>query len=388
MKALSWLRMRPRTLASAAAVTVGAVTITTLALAYDGNPTTEVDLNDGGVWITKSSDLLVGHFNNESTLLDGGLRTTGQEFDILQDESTVVVVNRDESTLTPVNPATVALGDATSIPGSAKVALGDKTTAILDPGSGDLWVVPPQNLNGFEFAASEPVAELGKDADVTVGDDGTVYAVSPAQSAVYTIPVSPQGDPGEPESAAVDGLETGSEASITAVGATPVVLDRGQGVVMTPGGFRSEIDDADSAVLQQASGEAGDVAVATGSALLRVPLDGGEPAEKSVKGKGVPAAPVHVAGCTYGAWAGSGAFVRDCGGDASDLSERIPGLKPSASLTFRVNRDVVVLNDVIGGMAWIATDSLQQVDNWNDITPPEGETEEEENTTEETVETS
>ncbi|WP_243233723.1 Ig-like domain-containing protein, partial [Microbacterium sp. CIAB417] len=81
-------------------------------------------------------------------------------------------------------------------------------------------------------------------------------------------------------------------------------------------------------------------------------------------------------------------FVRECPGEGSDLSEEIPGIKPSADLTFRVNRDVIVLNDVVGGAAWIATDSLQQVDNWNDITPPEGETEEEENTTEETVETS
>ncbi|UJP09190.1 Ig-like domain-containing protein [Microbacterium sp. KUDC0406] len=388
MKALSWVRTRPKTLASAAAVTVGVVTITTLAMAYDGNPTTEVDLNDGGVWITKASDLLVGHFNNESTLLDGGLRTTGQDFDILQDESTIMVVNQDDSTLTPVDPATVSLGDATSIPAGAKVALREQTTAILDPASGDLWVVPPQNLGGFEFAGADPVAELGKNADVAVGDDGTVYAVSPSKSAIYTIPVTPQGDPEEPTSAAVEGLKTGSKASITTVGETPVVLDPAQGVVMTPDGLRTEIGDADSAVLQQVSGETDAVVVATASELVRVPLDGGEADVTSTRSHGVPAAPVQVLGCTYGAWGGSGAFVRDCAGDGADLAERIPGLKPSGTLEFRVNRDVVVLNDVVGGMAWIATESLQQVDNWNDITPPEGETEDEEDTTEETVETS
>ena len=35
---------------------------------------------------------------------------------------------------------------------------------------------------------------------------------------------------------------------------------------------------------------------------------------------GVPAAPVYLNGCVYGAWAGAGEFVRDCAGDAYDLS--------------------------------------------------------------------
>ena len=70
MKALSWMRARPKTLASAAGVTVGVIALTTMAFTYEGFPTTKVDLNDGGVWITKTSSLLVGHFNHESTVLD------------------------------------------------------------------------------------------------------------------------------------------------------------------------------------------------------------------------------------------------------------------------------------------------------------------------------
>ena len=388
MKALSWVRARPKALASAAAVTAGVVTITTLALAYDGKPTTEVDLNDGGVWITKSSSLMVGHFNNESTVLDGGLRTTGEDFDILQDESTVLVVNRDESTVTSVDPARVALGDPTAIPGGAQIALGEDTAAILEGQSGSLWVRQASRLSGFKFAGSDPLLELGKGAAVTVGVDGTVYAVSPEKSAVYTIGVTPQGDPEEPTEASVEGLKKDSTPTITAVGDVPVVLDPEQGVVMTPGGFRTEIADADTAVLQQASQGTEAVTVATATDLLRIPLDGGEVESVGSGSEGSPSAPVSVLGCSYGAWSGSGLFVRDCAGESSDLKAPIPDVKPTANLTFRVNRDVIVLNDVVGGAAWIATDSLQQVDNWNDLTPPEGETQEEEDTTEETVETS
>lgn len=387
MKALSWLRARPKTAASVAGVTAAVVAIGTLAFAYEGNPTTKVDLNDGGVWITKSSALMVGHFNNESTLLDGGLRTTGESFDILQDASTVLVTDRSNATLTSVDSAHVSLGDSATIPGSAKVALGAQTAAILDTESGDLWVVPVKGISGFELQGTDPLIELGKNSDVTVGQDGTVYAVSGESAEVTTVPVSKEGEALEPTSASLGELDASIAPSITVVGATPVVLSQADSAVMTPGGFRTEITEADSAVLQQASAATGAVTVATASQLINVPLDGGEVSTTKAGGNGTPAAPVSLLGCQYGAWSGAGTFVRECPGDGDDLKEEVPGVESSATLTFRVNRDVIILNDTVGGAAWLADESLQQVDNWDDLTPPEGETENEEDTTQETVET-
>lgn len=387
MKALSWLRAKPKTAASVAGVTAAVVAIGTLAFAYEGNPTTKVDLNDGGVWITKSSALMVGHFNNESTLLDGGLRTTGESFDILQDESTILVTDRTNGTLTAVDPARVSLGDATTIPGSAKVALGSQTAAILDTDSGDLWVLPVKAISGFELQGADPLVELGKNSDVTVGQDGTVYAVSGESAEVVTVPVDNEGEALEPSTAPLEGLDASVAPTITAVGTTPVVLSPADSAVMTPGGFSTEIPEADSAVLQYSSAATDGVTVATASQLIDVPLDGSEPAVTESGGNGTPAAPVSLLGCSYGAWSGSGTFVRECPGDGDDVSEQIPGVEQSASLTFRVNRNVIILNDTVGGAAWLADESLQQVDNWNDLTPPEGETEDEEDTTQETVET-
>ncbi|MBO9625544.1 MAG: hypothetical protein J7484_04120, partial [Microbacterium sp.] len=169
------MRTRPKSLAAGALLTVGAVAITTMAFAYEGNPTTKVDLNDGGVWITKTSSLLVGHFNHESTVLDGGLRTIGDDYDILQDETNIVVVDQGASTISAIDPARVSLADSAAIPGSSKVALGNRTAAILDRKSGDLWVVPVKAISGFEVKAAEPVAQLGAGADVTVAKDGTVF---------------------------------------------------------------------------------------------------------------------------------------------------------------------------------------------------------------------
>lgn len=387
MKAMSWMRARPKTLASAAAVTVGMVAITTMAFAYEGFPTTKVDLNDGGVWITKTSSLLVGHFNHESTVLDGGLRTTGENYDILQDGAHVLVVDENASTVTAVDPARVSLGDSAAVPGAAKIALGNRTTAILDKKTGELWVVPVQGVSGFEPESQEPAAELGADADVAVAADGTVFGLSPERGEVVTVPVDAEGEARDASTASLGEDGASSGATITAVGSTPVVLDPAAGVVMTPGGMRTEVAGAADAVLQQASAENDAVTVATADALVEVPLDGAEPSAVSAGATGTPAAPVYLRGCTYGAWAGSATFIRECPGSASDVNATVEGAQDSASLVFRVNRDVIILNDAVGGAAWLADESLQRVDNWNDLTPPEGETENEDDSTEETVET-
>lgn len=387
MKALTWMRARPRRLASAAGVAAGAIALTTLAFSYQGNPTTKVDLNDGGVWITKTSSLLVGHFNNESTLLDGGLRTTGENYDILQDKANVLVVDQTSSTVTAVDPARVTLGDSAKIPASAKVALGDRTAAVLDRDSGSLWVVPVRGIAAFEPDTAEPTAELGEGADVTVAKDGTVFGLSSARGEIVTVPVDREGQPLDSSTASVGDLDASASPQITAVGRTPIVLDTAAGVVTTPGGFRTEIADAADAVLQQPSDPSSAVLVATGDELLSVPLDGGEPTGTKAGGKGEPAAPVSLRGCAYGAWAGSARFIRDCTGDANDVDKEVPGAENSTALTFRVNRDVIILNDSVGGAAWLADESLSQVDNWEDLTPPEGESDDQEDTTEETVQT-
>ncbi|WP_286299863.1 Ig-like domain-containing protein [Microbacterium suwonense] len=388
MKALSWVRARPKTLAATAGVVVGAVALTGMAFAYDGLPTAKVDLNDGGVWLTKSSSLLVGHFNHESTVLDGGLRTSSENYDILQDAETVLVVDQGDSTVTAVDPARMSLTDSATIPGDAKVALGNRTAAILDRASGSLWVVGVDEIAGFDIATADTVRELGKNADVAVGHDGTVYAVSAKDGDIVTVPVDEQGSPLDPSAASVAGIDKTSRPTITAVGDVPVVLDAESGVVAGPRGLEEKIDGARDAVLQQASGAADSVAIATPSALLSVPLDGGDITRSEVGGTGAPAAPVFLGGCTYAAWGGSARFLRDCIGERNDVDAEIPGADESTRLQFRVNRDVIVLNDVVGGEAWLADESLQRVDDWSILAPPEGESEDEDESTEETVETS
>ncbi|MBN9185468.1 MAG: tandem-95 repeat protein, partial [Microbacterium sp.] len=386
MKSFAWLRARPRAFASVAVIAAGAVALTTLAFVYQGNPTTEVDLNDGSVWVTKQSSLMVGHFNHESRVLDGGLRAASDQYDVLQSGDTVLLHDESGNAITAVDPATVALTSSADLPAGAQVVLGGQTVAVLDPAKGSLWVVPAGGISGFTAASTRPVARLGADAAVTVGGDGTVYAVSVKNRKLVTVPVDAEGVPGAVSTAALDALPATAKASITVVGTTPVVLDSASGTVLDAFGLHEKLKGGESAVLQQPSASADAVTVATTDALLRVPLDGSTPTSRAAGGSGVAAAPVWLNGCAYGAWSGSARYVRDCPGTADDMAMDVPGADARTQLEFRVNRDVVVLNDIVGGSAWMASDSMQQVDNWDDLTPPKGDTEDnDETTTEQTI---
>lgn len=382
MRSFAWLRARPRTLASAGVVSAAAVAITTLAFVYDGLPTTEVDLHDGGVWVTKQSSLLVGHFNHESEVLDGALRTPSQDYDILQSGATVLMVDAENSTVSTVDPANVALAEPADLPGSAVVALGGQTVAVLDTAKGGLWVAPAGG--SLKVKGEDPLAELGKGAAVAVGLDGTVYAVSPDKGEIVVVRTDAEGEPGDPESRPLDGLKKDAKASITVVGDQPVVLDSDSGTVFVNG---TQVKVPEATEVQQPSAAADAVAVATSSGLVRVPFDGSKPQTTDAGRDGTPTAPVYLDGCTYAAWSGSGRFVRDCTGDADDLKSDVKGLEPTSVLRFRVNRDVIVLNDVVSGATWMAVEDLQRVDNWDEITPPEGDSEDDEQTTEDTTET-
>ncbi|WP_203581043.1 Ig-like domain-containing protein [Microbacterium hibisci] len=386
MRSFAWLRARPRTLASAGAVTAAAVTVTTLAFVYQGLPTTEVDLHDGGVWVTKQSSLLVGHFNHESQVLDGALRTTSDDYDILQSGGTVLVVDDTNASVGVVDPGMVALSGAASLPGDAKVTLGGDTVAILDRASGDLWVTLAAGVGAFQIEGTDPTANLGKGADVAVGLDGVVHGVSAETSELVTVRIGDDDAPAEPVRSGLPELDENAELSITAVGDKPVVLDTATGTVIADG-RATVVDGGRSAVLQHPSAAAAAVSLSTASAFVRVPFDGSGPTEVEAGGEGSPAQPVWLDGCGYAAWSGSGRFVRDCAGDADDLEADIEGIEPTSLLKFRVNRDVVVLNDIVGGATWMAAEDMQRVDNWDELTPPEGETENEEQTTEETTET-
>jgi hypothetical protein len=175
------------------------------------------------------------------------------------------------------------------------------------------------------------------------------------------------------ESSTWDGLKGAGDLQISVVGDQPVVLDAAAGKLFLPGGREVPLADAREAKLQQPGPASDTVAVATGKALLRQPLNGTAAKAVTFGGQGVPAAPVQLGGCVHAAWSGANKYVRDCANDSDNKNVAVPKASASPSYVFRVNRDLVVLNDVNSGNVWLVNQNMQLVNNWDDVVPPKNQ---------------
>ncbi|NNH51323.1 tandem-95 repeat protein [Promicromonospora citrea] len=376
------MNVSPRSAVSAGVVTLFTGALVLLAVLQQGEATAEVDLDDSGVWVTKTSAGLLGRFNTEAEALDGTLLAGSSTFDVQQAAYRVLMTDPGAATANPVDPAHLALDGTMTVPAGSVVASGGSTTAVLDPDDGRLWVLPFSGAAQFDEEQLEPTAELAPGTRVAVGTDGTVYAAVPRQGRLVTVPTTTAGVAGEPTETELS-VAQDAEVELTAVGDDPVVLDRTAGALVLPGGDVVDLTDAASARLQQPSGAADAVVVATPQGLVTQPLSGDDATTR--RASGTPAAPVQLGGCTYGAWSGTGQVVRDCSGTDRDVDETLEGA--DGELAYRVNRLAIVLNDVADGTLWMAADDFEKVDDW-DLTMPEeaeGEKVESETTTPEMV---
>lgn len=362
------LMRRRGALASGATLAATALVISTLAVIYPGVPTADVKLDDGGVWVTKSNDLLVGHLNYPSRLLDGAARARAGEFDVLQDAATVIVHDQTNATLTLVDPATVELSNPTAVPAGADVALGATTIAVRAGNA--LHVVAADALTGATFAEDAATAEVGTGGGVAVSSDGDyVFAVSAAEGTLTRVATTGADGSSIDTVVSLDGVDRNARLQVAAINDSGVVFDSATGTLYRPDGSAIVIPGGEDGALQR-SGAGQDAAfVSTPSALVRVPLGGGDPEVIAVVGEGAPAAPVWLSGCAYAVWSGTGAYVRSCTGETEPVVKEID-VAPSATLVLRMNRRVVVVNDISGGTVWVVESEIEKVDNWTDVTPP------------------
>ncbi|WP_435736809.1 Ig-like domain-containing protein [Cellulosimicrobium sp. PMB13] len=355
-------------------VSVFSTAVVGLALWYEGEATADVELNDSGVWVTKTSSGELGRFNYASQAIDGVLVAGSASFDVQQDEGRVLLDDDGTGTASPVEVAHLTLGGQVRVPAGAQVASGGATTAVLDGEEGLLWVLPFDGATAFDPEETEPVAELEGDGALTVSGDGTVFVAVPSTGTLWTVETSGKGVvEGAPGTADLP-VSPGADLAVTSVGDEPVVLDRSASTLVLPGGRTVPVEDGEGARLQQPSAASADVVVATSSGLVTQPLDGGDALTRSAQGS--PSAPVQLDGCTYGAWGSTGQVVRDCAGTDRDLDKRLEGVDPQARLEYRVNRHVIVLNDLAAGTLWMAADEYEKVDDWDVQIPEEAEGEE------------
>ncbi|RIJ77490.1 fibronectin type III domain-containing protein [Nakamurella silvestris] len=396
---------------------LAASVVTVLATQVDGYATTQVDLSAPLVWVTSDSQLSVGRVNKQINELDAAVLIS-DSIDVLQEKDTVLVTDRKERVIRPIDVSTAVAGSRIAMAASGDAVLGGDILAVSDAATGAIWAGAPLSLAGLDPSLTPPAVVTGASVAMTVSRLGTVFAVVPGGSDLWTLPLgsgtapaasaspasstaastatappstagagSGGSDPSAaPEPTTLPGEPLGTEKvgglsalDITAVGDVPVVLDRDSGRLLV-GGHEIPVPGGQGAVLQQPGPAADDVLVATGTALLRVPLSGGDPVTVTDAVSGEPAAPVWLNGCAHAAWAGTAStYVFACGTDAAVLTP-IGGSVGSKSLVFRVNRDVVVINDRATGQIWsIDPEGLTLIDNWEsvkDLEQPEEDSQE------------
>jgi hypothetical protein len=343
------------------------VVLAVLALANPGAPIAQLALNDGGVWLTNTSTLKLGRLNSQIDELNGGVVAASQTFDVLQDASDVLLV--EGGTIARVDPAAVTVGRSAQIPANAKVSIARGTVAVVDPGTGDVWVTRMDAVEGLS-TTSAPDLVLGKGGGAVVAQDGTVLAVAAAGGLVSRFRLT-TGAPDVESAGTLGGGSSGQSVQVdatTAVGSTLAAL--AGTTLLLPDRTVDLSAYGPDLVLQRPGPDADAVLVSGRTALVSVPLAGGPPVVYPTGGSGTPAAPVRVDGCAHAAWAATQAnYLRVCGTQAP-VADVLEGLTSQEVLSFRVNRSVVVLNDTLRGRIWLPLqDTAAREPNWQDIVP-------------------
>jgi hypothetical protein len=364
---LSWLKGRKVT-ASVVALSVLVAVPVTVAVLHEGFPVTDVDLSARDVWVTNGSELMAGRLNRQIEELNASVAAVSNDIDVLQNGENVLLHDRSASSVERIDSAFTTLIERAELPPNSDLSLGDTTLSILAPDTGELWVTPTAEELRFSTIDTKPIAKLGADAQSVVSSEGTVFAVSPKKKKLYAYPAA-GGDP------TITNLPALTEYQLTAAGEQAVILDLAKNRLVTDAD--TTIDLPDKALkIQQVSATGGEVVVATGSSLLRARLNDSTPQTieanitNPVTKPGEVSSPVNLNGCAHGAWSGSSRYLAVCG-DASPSRQDIEPLADGAKLEFRVNRNVIALNNLQTGDVWLVDANMRLVKNWEEVTPPQ-----------------
>ena len=350
--------------ATAGLTTVATVATIALVVLHPGVVTQEVDLNDGGVWVTNGDMRLVAHLNYPSQVLDGGLRAGSATFDVDQTGSEVFVSDPGTDSYTQVDVARTVLLAPTTAAGSSAMELGGDRVGVADPAAGDVWVMDAADYTSFDPTATAPVMEGMAGGVLAMGTDGSAHVASAGAGQMRTL--TRAGTMDDVSTTDLPDLPDDAELQVTAVGARTVVLDRTSGTLVLPDGSTTVLK-GDDLQLQVPGPDADEVLVASSAALLRVSLSGDVTTVAPTLAGGAPSRPAQHTSCAYAAWGGQGSFLRDCAGEADDVDMAVPSLDDATKAVFRVNRDVIVLNDIESGGLWLPDENMVQVDNWDEI---------------------
>jgi hypothetical protein len=363
-----WLSAHRSLVATATSSSVIVALVATIAVVSGGYTAQRLDLGDAAVWVTNESRQVVGRANTQVRELNTVVASGGARLDLVQQGSTVLVVDHGESSLDILDAATAEVATSVPLPPEAPAVFLSGTRAVI-ASDGDVWSLPPDELEAYD-SASEPTLSLGSGSVASMDTAGTFYSYSPATGDVSRVDTA-AGDvvaatanvnAGAPEDAYQLSSSNGSWALFNET--TRHLFVDGRNIDLS-----TMIGIDEEATLQQATPIGSRILLATRAGLVAVPLSGGQPEELVTGRAGRPAQPVHAGGCSYAAW-GDGTAWRSCAGDAdgqAGTTDVLEGVAGDARLEFRLNGNALLLNDALGGASWAVQQDNRLIDNWDEL---------------------
>jgi hypothetical protein len=358
-----------RAVVSGALIAVVVAIPISFAVAHQGFPETDVQLDARDVWVTNGAALLGGRLNRQIEELNGAVSGQSHDLDVLQNGSGVFLVEAADGRLSRVDPSYTTLLEPASVPKGSSVALGGTTLAIVSP-NGSLWAVDVSNGLRFD-PASAPVAKLGPGARAVVTSTGIVFATSVTDQSLLRLDAASA-------TPTTHHLAVPREGQLAAAGDHAVLWDAAAHQLLRDDGWTVSLPATvtSAARLQQSGADDRQVAISTATSIVVVSLSDGQiqtldaKLASPVTSSAQISAPVLVDGCVHAAWAGAQRYLLACAGQPV-RTEAIQQSTLGSTLEFRVNRSVVALNDLETGNVWLLDQEMRLVKNWDEVTPPQ-----------------
>ena len=106
MSLRTWIAAHRSLVATATSGTVVAAIVAGFAITSTGYTAQKLDLGDGSVWVANGTLQAVGRANPEVLELNSVVRASGSDLEVVQQGTTVLVVNHADATVQVVDPAT------------------------------------------------------------------------------------------------------------------------------------------------------------------------------------------------------------------------------------------------------------------------------------------
>jgi large repetitive protein len=351
-------------LATAGAVTAVVAVVAGVAVVSGGYAAQRVDLGDAAVWVVSDRLQSVGRANTAVRELNSVVETGGSGAEVVQQGSTVLVLDHDRASVGIVDATTSTITDTVAVPpeGTSLALAGER---VVVAAGGDVWSVPTSEFAEFD-SDTEPVLTFGSGAVTSVDPAGVLFAYTPSTGEVRRV------DAADEETVAarwqLAPADGDPEVQITSVDEHWAVLDATARTLRLDGhevDLSGVLEPSDDPVLQAPSLTGESVAIGYRRGLVTVGLDGGEPRVVVDDVSGAPAPPRLHDGCLHAAWARGEAW-RSCPGEGERRAE-LDDATGAGDFAFAANGEALVLNDRRSGKTWAASDDYGLIDNWDEL---------------------